>query len=106
MFRLARRWLSSSPTPPGLFSGYDALLARHPLPTKAISSGLICGAGDCACQLLQSSVDVSGDGDGKPAPFSFQRLANFTFLGGALVGPTLHVWYGALNRQVNFFKVI
>ena len=102
MFRLAaRRWLSSSPTPPdGLFAGYDALLARHPLPTKAITSGLICGAGDCACQLIQSSTDVGEGGGGKAAPFSVQRLANFTFLGGALVGPTLHVWYGVLNRKV------
>ena len=66
-------------------------LDKNPLLTKALTSMCIVGIGDIGCQI------VLGDEDTK---FDFKRLLIFTFLGGALVGPTLHYWYGFLNRIV------
>ncbi len=74
----------------GPLDAYLKLLERAPLPTKAITSMCIVGAGDVATQTLLD----------RDKPFDVKRFAIFTFLGGALVGPTLHFWYGFLNRMI------
>ncbi len=76
------------------FSPLDAylrLLEKNPLATKALTSMCIVGVGDIGCQV------VLGE---EGAKFDWRRFMTFTFLGGALVGPTLHFWYGFLNRIV------
>ena len=70
----------------GMWAGYLRLLEQKPLTTKVVTSGVIAAIGDVLCQSW-----FEGHVDGK-------RLAIFSFLGAALVGPTLHVWYGVLNR--------
>ena len=77
---------SSSP-----LDAYLKLLETNPLPTKALTSMFIVGVGDIGCQL------VLGEDDAK---FDWKRFFTFTFLGGALVGPTLHFWYGFLNKII------
>lgn len=74
-----------------LFDKYIHHLEATPVTTKALTSGCIVGVGDIGTQLLL------GDKDTK---FDIKRFLIFTFLGGALVGPTLHFWYGALNRYI------
>jgi len=77
------------------WSRYSQLLERHPLPTKALTSGILCGAGDASCQLLEK---LSPRKDGEEAPtFDAGRTTRFTLVGAAVLAPTLHVWYSRLN---------
>ena len=69
---------------------YMSLLNSHPLLTKAVTSGIITAAGDIGCQTLVE----------KKEKFDFKRFFMFSGLGLVLVGPTLHVWYGALNKFI------
>ena len=64
-------------------------VGSKPLLTKSATSMFIVGSGDMLCQGLLE--------DG---PFDVKRLCVFTFLGGALIGPALHLWYGTLNRII------
>ena len=66
---------SSSGGGGGLWAGYLRLLEQKPLTTKVVTSGVIAAVGDVLCQSW-----FEGHVDGK-------RLAIFSFLGAALVGP-------------------
>ena len=67
---------------------YGAALERWPLLTKALTSAALVGAGDVACQLVVEKNDAVDLG----------RFGRMAFLGGVLIAPTLHVWYGSLSR--------
>jgi hypothetical protein len=69
---------------------YNILLEKHPITTKVITAGGIAAFGDINCQLFIES----------DKPFSFKRLGIFTFLGGVLVAPVLHVWYDVLGKYI------
>ena len=73
----------------GPWARYLELLETNPLATKAITSGVISGAGDWTCQAIYNEEGAGID---------WARLGKFSLLGAALVGPTLHVWYGLLGR--------
>lgn len=60
------------------------------LAPQAISSALISGLGDAACQLVLEKRDE----------LDVRRLSIFTALGGVMVGPTLHAWYSFLHTNV------
>ena len=100
---------------------YTVWLERYPLRTKAATSGLLGLFGDAIAQARESRLrsnsivnnDNSGADDSAPAAaaaggnrsstknkfqFDLIRLARFACLNALLVGPTLHVWYGALAR--------
>jgi hypothetical protein len=64
---------------------YSNKLDTDPVITKSITSAIIAAAGDAGCQK------VSGD-----EPFDLKRCGRFFILGGALVGPAVHWWYGTL----------
>ena len=70
---------------------YVNQLDKNPLLVKSLTSMFIVGVGDIGCQLVLSDEDTK---------FDVKRFLVFTFLGGALVGPVLHYWYGFLNRLV------
>ena len=65
---------------------------KHPVPVKLATTAFLNFAGDLICQLTLE--------DG---PFNARRSATFTFLGFALVGPSLHFWYLNLSRFVSTF---
>lgn len=71
-----------------IWSFYLLQLEKNPLVTKAITSGLLNGVGDAIAQLSFSDED-----------FNWKRFAIFQLLGFVLIGPALHVWYGALARM-------
>jgi len=73
---------------PRLLRQYDRSLQRYPLLVKSITSSAICGSGDVFSQIVIEKSDK----------LNFRRSFNFSILGGFLVGPTLHVWYGNLAR--------
>lgn len=69
---------------------YLEWLDKQPLLTKALTSSLLVAVGDIVSQLVIEKVDHL---DGR-------RLLNMSIIGGCLIGPTLHFWYGALNRLI------
>ncbi|KAJ4787050.1 Protein Mpv17 [Rhynchospora pubera] len=72
------------------FSWYLSALDKYPIITKAITSAILTLIGDLICQLVVDKV----------AKLDLRRTFVFTFLGLALVGPTLHVWYLYLSKLV------
>ncbi|TKY62762.1 Mpv17 protein [Spatholobus suberectus] len=71
-------------------SWYLALLGKYPVPVKALTSAILTLIGDLICQLVIDQVQS----------LDFKRTFIFTFLGFALVGPTLHFWYLYLSKLV------
>ncbi|KAI7752172.1 hypothetical protein M8C21_008337, partial [Ambrosia artemisiifolia] len=69
---------------------YLSLLEAHPVLTKAVTSALLTFVGDLICQVLIDKVPS----------LDLKRVSLFTFLGMALVGPTLHFWYLYLSKLV------
>ncbi|RDY09205.1 Protein Mpv17, partial [Mucuna pruriens] len=69
---------------------YLALLGKYPVPVKALTSAILTLIGDLVCQLVIDKVQS----------LDFKRTFVFTFLGFALVGPTLHFWYLYLSKLV------
>ncbi|XP_076882235.1 protein sym-1-like [Bidens hawaiensis] len=69
---------------------YLSLLEAHPVWTKAITSALLTFVGDLICQILIDQV----------SSLDIKRVSLFTFLGMALVGPSLHFWYLYLSKLV------
>lgn len=86
-----RRQLSQSSTAGNLVSWYNAHLAATPLKTTALSTCIIMSAGDIFCQLAIEGGSISS--------FDVMRTARMTIIGLAMVGPTLHYWYGYLHRR-------
>ncbi|KAG9454975.1 hypothetical protein H6P81_007879 [Aristolochia fimbriata] len=74
------------------FSWYLTALEKHPVLTKALTSAVLTLIGDLICQLLIDRV----------RQLDLKRTFVFTFLGFALVGPTLHFWYLSLSKMVTF----
>ena len=96
-----------------LVDWYSRQLDAHPLLTKAISSGLIAGAGDWICQALQHQQNHHRYSHSQPVEEDFEespsqavarlggwwdplRTGRFVILGAFLVAPTVHLWYGQL----------
>ncbi|KAK7286641.1 hypothetical protein RJT34_21781 [Clitoria ternatea] len=71
-------------------SWYLALLAKYPVPVKALTSALLTLIGDLVCQLVIDQVQS----------LDFKRTLIFTLLGFTLVGLTLHFWYLYLSKLV------
>lgn len=69
---------------------YLMALDKNPIVTKAVTSAALTLAGDLICQLVIDRVPE----------LDLRRTFVFTFLGLALVGPTLHVWYLYLSKLV------
>ncbi|XP_076953386.1 protein sym-1-like [Bidens hawaiensis] len=69
---------------------YLSLLEAYPVWTKAITSALLTFVGDLVCQVLIDQVPS----------LDIKRVSLFTFLGMAMVGPTLHFWYLYLSKLV------
>ncbi|GLI61596.1 hypothetical protein VaNZ11_004014 [Volvox africanus] len=73
----------------GLWAWYMSCLESAPLLTKALTCALLNALGDVFCQLFIEA--------GK---WDIRRTAIFTFMGLAVVAPTLHYWYALLNKLV------
>lgn len=77
------------------------MLDTHPIATKVITSGLISGSGDLLCQYLSSTENNEIEDEKQHNnSYDWRRTINFTILGGALVAPTVHVWYGYLMSSI------
>lgn len=95
--------ISSLPTPKpekkGLLNAYLRVLDKRPLPTKIVTSGIICAIGDVMAQALSFATGEAG-------PFTlgsfaraleFQRLIIYGVLGALWMAPVVHYWFDALE---------
>ncbi|KCV73312.1 hypothetical protein H696_00853 [Fonticula alba] len=71
---------------------YAEANAQHPLLVKALTSGVMFGAGDCIAQTLVPPPK------GDPQVYDWRRTLAFASFGLLLAGPTFHVWYGRLDH--------
>lgn len=76
----------------GLLAWYSHKLDTHPVLTKAVSSCVIGGSGDVLSQYIEGGF--------QEFRWDPSRTARFGCLGLFLVGPVVHVWYGALMRWI------
>ena len=74
------------------YSNYASLLTTHPLSTKAVTAGVIAAVGDSTCQLVTPSEPAQ--------PFDPLRTFKFSLIGACFTGPSLHIWYGFLQRHL------
>ncbi len=92
---------------------YGRLLEQHPIKAKMLSSGVIMGSGDFACQWLtrrheakekgatsdEEEEEAEADDNAEAVGgYDWHRTAKFALLGGSIIGPTLHHWYSFLFR--------
>ncbi|CAH0493822.1 unnamed protein product [Peronospora farinosa] len=74
-----------------LWTSYASLLETHPLRVKIVTGGVIAGLGDVICQLALENNERY---------LNVKRVAIFTFVGGVLISPVLHVWYRLLSTRL------
>jgi len=72
----------------GLWGSYLGALEQAPLVTKAITAGVIIGAGDSTAQLIETDED---------ADFDFARSLRWAVFGLVLQGPWNHFFYQLLD---------
>ena len=86
----------------GAWSRYNALLQSggwRALLAKSLTSAVIMGGGDIACQLLVEQVPQQGK-QREALHLDGPRAGRFVILGAVLVAPVLHTWYDLLARSV------
>ena len=76
----------------GAWEAYNAALVSEPLITKAITAGVIIGAGDAAAQQLELRS--------KPGEFDTVRTLRWALFGLVLQGPWNHAFYQILDAAL------
>eukprot|EP00241_Pyramimonas_parkeae_P010196 CAMPEP_0114234564 /NCGR_PEP_ID=MMETSP0058-20121206/5775_1 /TAXON_ID=36894 /ORGANISM="Pyramimonas parkeae, CCMP726" /LENGTH=259 /DNA_ID=CAMNT_0001346249 /DNA_START=29 /DNA_END=808 /DNA_ORIENTATION=- len=84
-----KRGDDGSEAPSGWLGAYLRALDQSPLMVKSLTTAVLNIAGDAISQL-----GIEKDG------YNLKRAFIFFLLGGGLVGPTLHFWYGTLFKLV------
>ncbi|TMW58708.1 hypothetical protein Poli38472_010267 [Pythium oligandrum] len=72
------------------WTSYSRLLETKPVTTKVVTACTIAGLGDVTCQFIIEKSDK----------LDVKRTAIFTFLGGVVVAPILHVWYRFMSTTI------
>uniref|UniRef100_A0A7S4HXI7 Uncharacterized protein n=1 Tax=Vannella robusta TaxID=1487602 RepID=A0A7S4HXI7_9EUKA len=71
---------------------YDRCIRQRPVLTKAVTSATLMGVGDTLSQYAEQR-------DQEEFRVDFARCARMAVIGSA-IGPTLHYWYGTLDRFI------
>jgi hypothetical protein len=88
-----RRFSNNAAPPQSLYEKYNKLLLEKPVATKSITAGVIAFVADIMCQKLVKTEGKENDG------IDWRRTFNFTLMQFALIGPSLHFWYGFLMTR-------
>jgi len=72
---------------------YRSAMAQYPTAVSSVQAGALMGAGDGVSQLWLEGRRTVGE-------YDVGRTLRFASLGLFLVGPTLRVWYGVLERRL------
>jgi hypothetical protein len=75
-------------------------LNANPITTKAVTSGVICFAGDVNCQMIIHHHNNKSRAVKEDFVLDKVRTCRMAFLGFALIGPVSHVWYGIVNKVI------
>ncbi|XP_049872915.1 protein Mpv17 [Pectinophora gossypiella] len=75
-----------------IFRAYQRVLSRRPYLVQAIQTGALMGAGDLISQTIIEKKSFK--------QIEWQRSARFSCIGLFIIGPTLRVWYGVLNKHI------
>jgi hypothetical protein len=75
----------AEPPEMGLGHAYAGILARHPVWTKAVTSGVLFGVSDATGQAIENG------------PADFRRALTSALVGLACFGPALHYWLLAMT---------
>lgn len=70
-----------------LWARYNTLLQTKPMLTRAVTSGVILGAADLACQKMEGAEKID-----------LQRVGSMAITGTLFVGPAVTKWYAFLGR--------
>ncbi|CAM9789397.1 unnamed protein product [Choristocarpus tenellus] len=73
---------------------YMSLLARRPILTKIVTSGVICGLGDIVAQALM----FGGIGAKFFGALDIRRLITYAMMGALYLAPIVHYWFDAIDR--------
>lgn len=76
------------------FSYYDKILARYPLVTKSVTSGVLFGAGD---YVAQKAIFYSNDSVNRHFQLNYSRILVFCLFGTVVAGPSFHYWLNFLD---------
>lgn len=76
----------------GAWEAYNTALVTSPLVTKAVTAGVIIGAGDAAAQCIESSKTGAG--------FDITRYLRWAIFGLVLQGPWNHAFYLLLDSAL------
>ncbi|XP_065192889.1 uncharacterized protein LOC135823939 [Sycon ciliatum] len=77
----------------GFLAWYNGMLQKAPVPTKAITSGILFGAGDGIAQLLSMRSE-------KGTPFDLPRFLRASAFGFFFLGPLAHLHFNFLEYLV------
>jgi hypothetical protein len=75
-----------------LFSAYNRLLHKYPLPVTSLTTGACYGAGDYLAQKIEIK-------QGKRTEIDTHRLSVFTLFGVVLGGPIYYTWFSKIDKM-------
>lgn len=75
-----------------LFSSYNMLLTKYPLPTKITTSAIVGGAGDLLIQYMTMRKT------GVMAAYAYRRMLVFATVCGLYYAPIVNLWYYLLTQ--------
>ncbi|XP_055717004.1 protein Mpv17 [Phlebotomus papatasi] len=76
-----------------LSSGYQKALARYPLLTQSVQTGILMASGDLIAQTMVEKTNVN--------KLDYRRTGQFFAIGLLMAGPGLRFWYGVLDRHIH-----
>ena len=81
-----------------LWNDYLQLLDSAPLPTKAVTAGLIIGAGDLSAQVIESVLQKKDEAaDAETTGIDLARVGRWAAFGFFLQAPWNHFFYQVLD---------
>ncbi|KAF8935089.1 hypothetical protein EDD21DRAFT_377129 [Dissophora ornata] len=87
-----------------MFGFYTRALANYPIPTQAVTTGMLFGTGDLMAQFLiehkAATATAPTSGSMVQSQWDMARTARMAIFGAGFAGPVLHHWYKFLDRTI------
>ena len=77
-----------------MWESFAELLVEHPIKTNAVTSGVLCAAGDGLAQAFEWRLEVTSP---EKDSYNYLRTARMAVFGTLIGGPVLAMWYRALH---------